>query len=207
MDVYIYLDNSNLFIEAKRLAEEKNGEFARQAIRLHFDNFLALASAGRTVRHAVVAGSVPPELRHLWVRLQNKGVECKIFERGVKGEQNVPDLMLQKAMLRDGLTQAPSVAVLLTGDGAGHFHEEGFLATLKDLKTAKWRIEVLSWAHCINKFLGDWVKKHGLFLPLDDYYDSITYTVPLHSVENDGEDQGRIRLVKPLCLENRPIVH
>ena len=206
-DVYIYLDNSNLFIEAKRLAEERNGDVARQAVRLHFDNLLALASAGRTVKHAVAAGSVPPELRHLWARLQCKGVECRVFAHGERGEQNVPDLKLQKAMLRDGLTQAPSVAVLLTGDGAGHYRDEGFLATLKDLKAAKWRIEVLSWVHCINKFLVDWVKKHGLFLPLDDYYDSITYTIPLHSVENDGEDQGRIRPPKPLCLENRPVIN
>ena len=65
MDVYIYFDNSNIFIEVKRLAEERNGlgHRARQAVRLHFDNLLALASAGRTVKHAVAAGSVPPELQ------------------------------------------------------------------------------------------------------------------------------------------------
>ena len=93
MDVYIYLDNSNIFIEAKRLADERNGSShsGRQAVRLHFDNLLALAANGRTVKHAVAAGSLPPELRNLWARLHRSGVDCKVFERGDKGEQNVPD--------------------------------------------------------------------------------------------------------------------
>ena len=111
MDVYVYFDNSNIVIEAKRLAEERNGQYARQAVRLHFHNLLALASAGRNGKHAVAAGSVPPELRNLWASLQRRG------ERGEKGEQNVPDILLQKAMLRDALKHTPSVAVLLTGDG------------------------------------------------------------------------------------------
>ena len=197
MDVYIYFDNSNIFIEAKRLAEERNGlsHCARQAVRLHFDNLLALASAGRTVKHAVAAGSVPPELRNLWARLQRSGVECKVFECGDGGEQNVPDVFLQLAMLRDAFKNPPSVAVLLTGDGAGHFHEEGFLSTLKDLKSAKWHIEVLSWAHCVNKYLFEWVKENIIFIPLDDYYESIT---ELYSVADDVEEQSSICQVKPL---------
>ena len=61
MDVYIYFDK---FIEAN-VAEERNGQYARQAVRLHFDYLLALASAGRNVKHAIAAGAVPPELRNL----------------------------------------------------------------------------------------------------------------------------------------------
>ena len=201
MDVFIYLDNSNIFIEAKRLAEECNGS-GRQAVRLHFDNLLALAANGRTVKHAVAAGSVPPELRNLWARLHRSGVDCKVFERGPKGEQNVPDCFLQLAMARNALMNPPGVAVLLTGDGVGHLQDEGFLTTLKGVKMSKWNVEVLSWRHCINRYLFDWVKENGHFTALDDYYESITFTVAVDSVE-DAEEQIVVRRAKSLKLSTR----
>ena len=59
-------------------------------------------------------------------------------------------------------------------------------------------------AFMVTKFLFEWVEKNGIFIALDDYYDSI---IALHFVEDDGEEQGPIRPVKPLCLENRPITN
>ena len=65
--VFIYWDHSNIFIEAQRLAEELDGSpGARSLVRIDFDALLRLASAEREVQHAVAAGSVPPEMRHLW---------------------------------------------------------------------------------------------------------------------------------------------
>ena len=93
----------------------------------------------------------------------------------------------------------PGVAVLLTGDGAGHFQDEGFLTTLKGLRMSKWNVEVLSWMHCVNRYLFEWVKENGCFIPLDEYYESITFTITLHSME-DAEEQTVIRRAKSLKL-------
>ncbi len=67
--VLIYWDNSNIFHEAQRLAEEQeDGLDARYRVRIHFANLLRLAHADRPVQKAVAAGSLPPEMRQLWNR-------------------------------------------------------------------------------------------------------------------------------------------
>ena len=59
--VFVYWDNSNIFHEAQRLAEEQDeGPDARYRVRIHFDNLLQLAHAGRTLQKGFAAGSVPP---------------------------------------------------------------------------------------------------------------------------------------------------
>ena len=60
--VFVYWDNSNIFHDAQRLAEEREGTpDARYLIRIHFESLLRLAEAGRPLAKAVAAGSVPPE--------------------------------------------------------------------------------------------------------------------------------------------------
>ena len=68
--VFLYWDNSNIFISAQEVAAEKDGEAARFRVRVHFRHLLELARAGRDVEHAVAVGSIPPELRHVWNRLE-----------------------------------------------------------------------------------------------------------------------------------------
>ena len=46
-NVFIYWDNSNIFISAQQVAIEREGADARQRVRVHFRNLLALAHAGR----------------------------------------------------------------------------------------------------------------------------------------------------------------
>ena len=71
---FIYWDNSNIFHEAQRFAELSNdGPDARYRVRINFDNMYRLAHAERPVKHAVAAGSVPPEMRQLWNRMENLG--------------------------------------------------------------------------------------------------------------------------------------
>ena len=64
--VFIYWDNSNIFHEAHRLAEERReGANARYHVRVNFDNILRLAHADRPLKKALAIGSVPPEMRQL----------------------------------------------------------------------------------------------------------------------------------------------
>ena len=41
-----------------------------------------------------------------------------------------------------------------------------------------WRVEVLSWPHSCNFRMREWVEQNGVFVPLDDFYDSITFLEP-----------------------------
>ena len=187
--VFIYWDNSNIFHEAQRLAEERSeGPNARYRIRVHFDNMLRLAHADRPIERALAVGSVPPEMRQLWNRMESNGIEVRLFDRGSRerGEQEIPDRLLQLRMLEDALDYNgdPGIVVLLTGDGAGYLEGAGFHSTLERMHRRDWRIEILSWVHACNQRMRRWAESNGLFVPLDDFYDAITFmeppTIPNH---------------------------
>ena len=68
----------NVFHETRRLAEEREGTpGAGYLVRIHFENLLDLAEAGSPLEKAV-AGSVPPEMRQLWNRMENRGVQVTL---------------------------------------------------------------------------------------------------------------------------------
>ncbi len=176
--VFIYWDNSNIFISAQQVAVDREGEHARFRLRIHFRNLLELARAGREIEHAIAVGSIPPELRHVWNRLENEGVTVQLLERGaLQGREQGVDQALQTAMLRDGFDYNgnPGIAVMLTGDGAGFHDGVGFHADLERMRRRGWRVEVLSWRHSCNRRMREWAERHGKFIALDDFYDSITF--------------------------------
>ena len=96
---------------------------------------LRLAHADRPIERALAVGSVPPEMRQLWNRMESNGIEVRLFDRGSRerGEQEMPDRLLQLRMLEDALDYngSPGIVVLLTGDGAGYLEGAGFHSTLE----------------------------------------------------------------------------
>ena len=181
-NVFIYWDNSNIFHEAQRQAEERGEGAARYRIRIHFENLLRLAHADRPVEKALAAGSVPPEMRQLWNRMEGRGVEVQLFDRGSpeRGEQEMPDKVLQLRMLEDALDYNgdPGIVVLLTGDGAGYLEGAGFHRTLERMHGRGWRVEILSWADSTNQRMRQWAEAKGRFVALDDFYGAITFMEP-----------------------------
>ena len=181
--VFIYWDNSNIFHEAQRLAEARSeGADARYRVRINFDNILRLAHADRPLEKAFAAGSVPPEMRQLWNRMESNGVAVQLFDRGntERSEQEVPDRVLQLRMLEDALDYNgdPGIVVLLTGDGAGYLEGSGFHSTLERMHKRGWRVEILSWAHSCNQRMRRWAEENGVFIALDDFYEAITFMEP-----------------------------
>ena len=176
--VFIYWDNSNIFISAQQVAIDQEGESSRYRVRIHFRNLLELAHGGREIERAIAVGSIPPELRHVWNRLENEGVTVRLLERGaVHGREQGVDQVLQTEMLRDGYDNNgdPGIAVLLTGDGAGFADGVGFHADLERMRRRGWRIEGLSWRHSCHRRMREWAEEHGRFIALDDFYDSVTF--------------------------------
>ena len=202
--VFIYWDNSNIFHEAQRIAEEEEeGPDARFRVRVHFENILRLAHADRPVEKALAAGSVPPEMRQLWNRMEAQGLSVHLYDRGApgRGEQEIPDRYLQLRMLEDALDYNgdPGIVVLLTGDGAGYLEGAGFHSTLERMHRRNWRVEILSWAHSTNPRMRRWAEANGIFVSLDDFYDAITFLVP----SNPGFALARPRKAAELDLSKR----
>ena len=205
-NVFIYWDNSNIFHEAQRLADEREeGPNARYRVRIDFDNLLRLAHAGRPIERALAVGSVPPEMRQLWNRMESNGVEVQLFDRGSpeRGEQEMPDRLLQLRMLEDALDYNgdPGIVSLLTGDGAGYLEGAGFHSTLERMHRRGWRVEILSWAHSCNQRMRRWAEENGVFVPLDDFYEAITFMEP----SRPGFELAPARDALQLDLSRRPV--
>ena len=202
--VFIYWDNSNIYISATEIAAEREGPDARYRLRLHFRNLLRLASADRPIESAIAVGSVPPELRNVWTRLENAGVKVELSERGaLHGAEQGVDQKLQANMLRNALDYNgdPGIAVLLTGDGSGFYDGVGFHADLERMHRKGWRIEVLSWTYSCNRRMKEWAEQNGKFIALDDFYESITFLEP----PRPGQAVAEPRYETPIDLSRRPI--
>ena len=183
--VFVYWDNSNIFHEAQRLADDQiDGSGARFRVRIYFENLLRLAHADRPIEKAIAAGSVPPEMRQLWNRLENQDVEVRLFNRGTpeSGEQEMPDQILQLRMLEDALDYNgdPGIVVLLTGDGAEYLEGAGFHSTLERMHRRGWRVEILSWAHSTNQRMRQWrrgkrhIRRARRLLSFDNLHGTLT---------------------------------
>ena len=175
--VFIYWDDSNIWIAGKSVVEEREGEGAAVRMRIHFRNLLQLAHGGRDIGRAVAAGSVLPELRHIWNQMENNDVEVHLLEQGaIRGGEQGVDQTLQLQMLQDTVDNGdPWIAVILTGDGRGFGAGTGFHANLERMRKKGWKVEVLSWQHSCNRRMLEWAKDHGKFIALDDFYESITF--------------------------------
>ncbi|HEU6436019.1 MAG TPA: NYN domain-containing protein [Nitratidesulfovibrio sp.] len=194
-NVFIFWDNSNIFISAKQVAEARDGALQKDSCRINFTNLMNLAKAGRPVNAggSIVVGSVPPSLSELWTRMEaTTGIRIERYERGEgSGTEQGLDQCIQVHMLRAiSDNKDPQIAVLLTGDGAGAEDGVGFFADLKRMREAGWGVEVLSWNHSCNSALKNWAESEGAFIKLDDYYNSITFI--------DG-----VRPAAPLSLTSR----
>ena len=147
---------------------------------------------------------MPPELRHVWHSLGNEGIEVRLLERGsLSGSEQGVDQLLQTEMLRDGFdfNGDPGIAVLLTGDGRGFSEGAGFHADLERMRDRGWRIEVLSWRHSCARRMREWATEHGVFIALDDFYESVTFL----ETPAAGYPPADARFVTPLDLDRRPL--
>jgi hypothetical protein len=176
--VFLFIDNSNIFISAKTVAESKEGRHAKDNVRISFESILKLAVADRDLGKVYVVGSIPPEQRAVWDRLEHAtGVKPELFERGEfsGGEQGL-DQCLQVHMLRAiSDNPEPQIVVLMTGDGAGYDDGVGFHADMERMWAAGWGVEVITWEASCRRSLREWAKSKGCFIRMEDHYESVTF--------------------------------
>ncbi len=182
--VYVFWDASNIFIAGQAYAARTEGFTFGAGVRIHFKNLLKLALANRQVGRVICIGSAAAD-PYIEKLLRDTGAKVELYERGASsGREQGVDQCLQVHMLRTAPdVQPPGVAVLLSGDGAGYGDGVGFHADLRRLHLRGWGIEVLPWTHSCGSPLKSWAKSAGVFVPLDNYYRSITFVADLRDAE------------------------
>ncbi len=177
-NMYIFWDNSNLHISGLEVVRPKmEPTSTRELFRTDFTKLFQLVHKNRHVNCAYLSGSVPPPSDGLWEYLRNMNIKLQLLDKTATGkEQESVDMSLQTMMLRTAIDNDPSTLAILTGDGAGKQLGEGFLSDLKRIKDKfNWDIEVYAWEMTCNRHLKDFAEHNGMFIRLEDYYESVTY--------------------------------
>ncbi|GAA4211663.1 hypothetical protein [Microbispora amethystogenes] len=195
--ILILNDLSNIHLSAGVAADMQGEGALRARLRIQAGAIKRLAAAGRpnTMTRTVTSANDFARLERVVEHFDDAGFGVTLLERGRRtGKELGADHYLQLCMLREVFDAVPGVIVLLSGDGAGHEEGIGFLADLKRARSRGWGIEVLAWDRTCSRELKAWVQRqgpHGVYIPLDRYYYSITFV-----------EGGRRAL--PLSLRGRP---
>ena len=156
MGKLVYVDNSNVWIEGKRVAAVKNGLALNidDAIRYNvFDNNYRL-DFGRLhefvggndpgeIKRAALFGSRLPENDSLWKMAKKHGFETIIEDRNVRNKEKRVDTGIVTLMMKDAYTLADKVKDTLTlvaGDG-------DYVPTFKALIADGFTVNVAFWGH------------------------------------------------------------
>lgn len=167
--VCAFIDNSNVFIEAKRIARVHYAYDPDQIFRLRVDygKLLDVAREGRDIGATVLVGSRPPQADSLWMRLEGMGVEVRIFDRSVHtGREKGVDAELVNA-IRDVMEEnsTPGIIALLAGDG-------DYASTLERAIKRGWKVELYFWSNASSALK----RLPGIrFIELDQYLPQISF--------------------------------
>ena len=175
---YIYVDNSNLYIEGRRVSAVAQGLAAniREAMdcgifdhgytisfgRLH--EFLTGQDLSR-IKRAALFGSRPPPNDSIWQYAAKAGFELHLEDRNAKNKEKKIDTGIATLLTKDAYKHGnpkEDTFVLVAGDA-------DYVPTINELKTDGYKVEVVFWSHAARE-LREVASK---FIPLDEYLDTL----------------------------------
>lgn len=117
MGKYVYVDNSNLFIEGMRVSAVQGGrasnvwdaakkEILDELYRIDFGKLHNILADGNpsNILKAVLFGSRPPANDSLWKMAEKAGFKTTIEDRNVAGQEKRVDTGIVTAIMADAYT-------------------------------------------------------------------------------------------------------
>ncbi len=183
MKTHIFLDNSNVFGGAQRIADEKE-KAPWPCVRVDYRNLFRVLRHGKmNTGVSMLAGSVPPGNEALWAAANEAGFDTTLLKRVSDDNGRLVEQGVDEAIhLRIGniLLDAdePGRIVIATGDGRQT--PQGCSFTDQVVRAAKrdWQVEIWSWRIQLSKQLRDTrlrFPKHVTVFILDEWYRSIVF--------------------------------
>lgn len=150
MTAHVFVDNSNVFLGAKRAAMSLEPEAPRAAVRVHYQSLFDLIEGGHQVTTRVLAGSVPPGNDGLWDYARRAGYDTNLLQKvtkesGRQGEQGVDELLHLKIANALLDFEPPQTLVLVTGDAKKSDFDTSFLKQVERALKRDWNVHVWSW--------------------------------------------------------------
>ena len=174
---FLYVDDSNMWIEAKKLAAKqlnlKCVEDPR--VRLDLGKVSDVVASGREVAWGVLYGSEPPPIDSVWEKIRQRGWKVKTSKRSRvtnKEKQVDHQILADITALVSDKSVAKGKIVIVSGDA-------DVIPAIKEGLTKKWSFEIWMWEKSISKKLKDLEKENPKLLtisPLDSHLDNVTFT-------------------------------
>lgn len=159
MKSYTYIDNSNVFIEAQRVAAVNNGmvvDLQDSFDRRVFD-FSYKLDYGKLYEYfcgenesevgcAKLWGSPPPS-DSFWKMVEKMGFQVVTYDRNAAGKEKKVDVAIAHSITKDAYTvidKNDSEIVLVAGD-------KDYVPVIEDLKTEGFRVVVVFWDHAARE--------------------------------------------------------
>ncbi|CAB4387833.1 unnamed protein product [Rhizophagus irregularis] len=196
--VHVFVDNSNLYVEAKYVVgelekiyewvktidEATKVEKFRQVyymkhLQIDYGYLLKTILGERSMGSSpVIVGSRPPPDDTLWDEIKKLGYEATVYDRNLDNKEKRVDMKLGVSMVVQTLFKAksPGVLVLVAGDG-------DYEPALEEILKAGWKVEIRFWASAISRHLKvpeitrNNIELKTIFKPLDKEYQNFTFCV------------------------------
>lgn len=188
MVLFVYVDNSNVWIEGRRASaiqkglahsahEAKTKDILDPGWSYDFGRLYELACPeGSKVGRSILFGSKPPANDSLWELARDKGFEVEVFERSAGGREKEVDTGIVTTMLDDSRdfmqAERGDKAVLLAGD-------RDYVPALKSLKRRGFGTRVVFWEHATAR---DLAREADEFIALDPHLEFLALRSPATTV-------------------------
>jgi uncharacterized LabA/DUF88 family protein len=170
--VVIVVDNSNIFIEGQKFSAKKKG-IVKQNIndrdpqdpswRIDFGSLLKAVAEGRTVHHAILVGSRPPQNDSVWAAAQNSGFQVTVHDRNSQNEEKAVDTELVAQGTEIICTTPGSMDLaILSGD-------RDFLPLVNVAHRRNWKVEMWAFKNAYRDN-GQMAMTVDQIRPLDDVF-------------------------------------
>lgn len=172
-----YVDDSNMWIEAKKLAAFKSKLKCVEDPRLRLDigKVTDVVAMGRDVAWGTLYGSEPPPIDTVWQKIRDRGWKVITTKRNpfTKKEKQVDHQMVADitALVSDR-SVAKGKVVIVSGDA------DMILAVKESLKM-KWSIEIWMWESSISNLLKKMAEENPQLInisKLDSKLEAVTFT-------------------------------
>lgn len=180
MSNFVYVDNSNAFIEGKRVSavrkglapniyEAMNRNITDNSYRLDLGKLHSFTAGSdpRKIKRAVLFGSRPPANDSLWGIAERAGFETIVVDRNAANREKKVDTGIVSEMMRDAykkMNSGEDVITLVAGDG-------DFVPAITNLRQDAYKVELFFWNHASQE-LKD---ACDCFVALDPHLDHLSF--------------------------------
>jgi len=152
---FLYVDNSNVWIEGMHVAAVANGHaptiwdamekgICDYAWKMDFGKLYEFAGGNRLeVGRAVLYGSRPPKNDSLWAIAQSKGFEVVVYDRNASNKEKKIDTSIAADMVADSyelMTPGQDEVTLVSGD-------RDLVPAVEKVRKRGLKVDVVFWDH------------------------------------------------------------